>query len=134
MTACACVSTSSTGGALGDGSGGTGGTAGVPPPPVGGVVGGSVGVPVVIALNKVDRLKGGHIAQQMQSAANLGDFHALHPVSAKTKDGVGELRRRPRGPLEAEDAGIFFGRDAAVQALLERFHVTVDEIPVLIGR
>jgi GTP-binding protein Era len=51
-----------------------------------------LGVPVVIALNKVDRLKPGHIASQMASAARLGDFHALHPVSAKTGDGVGELR------------------------------------------
>ena len=49
-------------------------------------------VPVVIALNKVDRLKGGHIAQQMTTAAKLGQFHALHPVSAKTGDGIGELR------------------------------------------
>ena len=49
-------------------------------------------VPVVIALNKVDRLKPGHIATQMNTAAALGDFHALHPVSAKTGDGVGELR------------------------------------------
>jgi GTP-binding protein Era len=48
--------------------------------------------PVIIALNKVDRLKPGHIATQMKTAAQLGDFHALHPVSAKTKDGVGELR------------------------------------------
>ena len=64
----------------------------------------SLGVPVVIALNKVDRLKGGHIAQQMQAAANLGDFHALHPVSAKTGDGIAELRDElvallPDGPL-----------------------------------
>ena len=51
-----------------------------------------VGVPVVIALNKVDRLKAGHIATQMATAAQLGQFHALHPVSAKTGDGVGELR------------------------------------------
>src|SRR5918911_1307667 len=48
--------------------------------------------PVVIALNKVDRLKPGHIATQMQTAAQLGQFHALHPVSAKTGDGVDELR------------------------------------------
>ena len=48
--------------------------------------------PVVIALNKVDRLKPAHIASQMKMAAALGDFHALHPVSAKTKEGVGELR------------------------------------------
>jgi len=61
-------------------------------------------VPVVIALNKVDRLKAGHIATQMNSAAKLGNFHALHPVSAKTGDGVGELREElvgllPEGPL-----------------------------------
>jgi GTPase len=49
-------------------------------------------VPVVIALNKVDRLKAGHIAEQMQNAARLGGFHSLHPVSALTGDGVGELR------------------------------------------
>jgi GTP-binding protein Era len=63
-----------------------------------------LGVPVVIALNKVDRLKPGHIASQMQAAARLGDFHALHPVSAKTGDGIGELRAElvellPEGPL-----------------------------------
>ncbi len=63
-----------------------------------------LGVPVVIAVNKVDRLKPGHIASQMQTAAALGQFHALHPVSAKTADGVGELRDElvgllPEGPL-----------------------------------
>jgi GTPase len=52
----------------------------------------SLGAPVVIALNKVDRLKPGHIAEQMQNAARLGEFHALHPVSALTGDGVAELR------------------------------------------
>jgi GTP-binding protein Era len=64
----------------------------------------ALGVPVVIALNKVDRLKPGHIASQMQTGANLGAFKALHPVSAKTGDGVGELRAElvellPDGPL-----------------------------------
>jgi GTPase len=63
----------------------------------------SLGVPVVIALNKVDRLKPGHIATQMDTASKLGDFHALHPVSAKTGDGVDELRAElvellPEGP------------------------------------
>jgi GTPase len=63
----------------------------------------SLGVPVVIALNKVDRLKLGHIATQMTTAAKLGEFHALHPVSAKTGDGVDELRTEllellPDGP------------------------------------
>ena len=60
-------------------------------------------VPVVIAVNKVDRLKPGHVATQMMTASRLGDFHALHPVSAKTGDGVGELRDElvgllPEGP------------------------------------
>ena len=64
----------------------------------------SLGRPVVIALNKVDRLKPGHIAGQMQTASQLGDFHALHPVSAVTGDGVAELRQDlvellPEGPL-----------------------------------
>ncbi|HKF14758.1 MAG TPA: GTPase Era [Gaiellaceae bacterium] len=63
----------------------------------------SLGVPVVIALNKVDRLKPGHIATQMATASRLGDFHALHPVSAKTGDGIEELRQElvellPDGP------------------------------------
>ncbi len=52
----------------------------------------ALGVPVVIALNKVDRLKPGHIAEQMARGARLGDFHALHPVSAVTGDGVNALR------------------------------------------
>jgi GTPase len=63
-----------------------------------------LGVPVVIALNKVDRLKAGHIATQMNTAARLGAFHALHPVSARTGDGVAALRDElvallPEGPL-----------------------------------
>jgi GTPase len=61
-------------------------------------------VPVVIALNKVDRLKAGHVAQQMEAGARLGNFHALHPVSAKTGDGIPALRDElvgllPEGPL-----------------------------------
>ena len=51
-----------------------------------------LGVPVVIALNKIDRLKPGHIAQQLENASKLGDFHAIHPVSARTGDGVDALR------------------------------------------
>src|SRR5213593_1349532 len=62
-----------------------------------------LGVPVVIVLNKVDRLKPGHVAEQMARAARLGDFHALHPVSALTGDGIDALREElvdllPEGP------------------------------------
>ena len=77
----------------------------------------SLGVPVVIALNKVDRLKPGHIASQMKVASTLGDFHALHPVSAKTKDGIGELRSDlvqllPEGPR-------YFSPDASTDQTVE---------------
>jgi GTP-binding protein Era len=63
----------------------------------------ALGIPVVIALNKVDRLKPGHIAEQMARAAQLGDFLALHPVSAVTGDGIDALREElvallPEGP------------------------------------
>jgi GTP-binding protein Era len=63
-----------------------------------------LGIPVITVVNKVDRLKAGHIATQMKAAAELGDFHALHPVSAKTGDGIAELRSDivsllPEGPL-----------------------------------
>jgi GTP-binding protein Era len=96
-----------------------------------------LGVPVVIALNKVDRLKPAHIASQMKVAAGLGDFHALHPVSAKTKEGVGELRTDlvhllPEGPL-------YFPRDASTDQTLEEriaevvrekaLHLTREEVP-----
>jgi GTP-binding protein Era len=55
-------------------------------------------------LNKVDRLKPGHIATQMKTASTLGDFHALHPVAAKTGEGIDELRDDlisllPEGPF-----------------------------------
>jgi GTPase len=64
----------------------------------------SLGLPVVIVVNKIDRLKPGHVASQMKQAATLGDFHALHPVSAKTGDGIDELRSDlisllPEGPM-----------------------------------
>jgi GTP-binding protein Era len=63
----------------------------------------ALGKPVVIALNKVDRLERGHVLSQLQAAAALGGFHALHPVSALTRQGVDELRADlvsllPEGP------------------------------------
>ena len=93
--------------------------------------------PVIIALNKVDRLKPAHIATQMKAAAALGDFHALHPVSAKTKEGVGELRSDlvfllPEGPA-------YFPSDQRTDLTLEErvaevvrekaLHLTREEVP-----
>jgi GTP-binding protein Era len=69
----------------------------------------ALGAPVVIALNKIDRLRPAHVVSQMSAAAELGDFHALHPVSAKLGDGISELRADlvsllPEGPR-------YFGAD-----------------------
>ena len=63
----------------------------------------AVGPPVVIALNKVDRIAPARIAEQITEAAPLGDFHALHPVSALKADGLEPLLQDlvallPEGP------------------------------------
>jgi GTPase len=73
--------------------------------------------PVLIALNKIDRLKRGHVFSQMQAAARLGDFHALHPVSAKTKDGIEELRSDLVSLLP--DGPEYFERDRTTNQPLE---------------
>ena len=66
------------------------------------------GTPVVVALNKVDRLKPERIAEQIQAAAALGDFHSLHPVSARRSEGLEALRvdlveLLPEGPRYFDD-------------------------------
>jgi GTPase len=106
-----------------------------------------LGIPVVIALNKVDRLKPGHIAEQMARAAQLGDFQALHPVSAKTGDGIDALRdevvallpegqphypREQRTDLEPETQVAELIREKALQLTREEIphavSVEVDEV------
>jgi GTPase len=97
----------------------------------------SLAVPVVVALNKVDRLKPAHIAQQMQAAAALGDFHALHPVSAKTGDGIAELRDElvallPEGPLYyPEEQRTDLPLDVQIAELVREkaLWLTRDEVP-----
>jgi GTPase len=94
-------------------------------------------VPVIIALNKVDRLKAGHIASQMQTAAKLGDFHALHPVSAKTGDGIGELRSDlvfllPDGPpYFARDTNTDLTDEQQIAELIREkaLELTKEEVP-----
>ena len=68
----------------------------------------AAGTPVVIALNKVDRVQPARIAEQIEAAAALGDFHALHPVSARTGDGMDALEAElvgllPEGPRYFEE-------------------------------
>lgn len=63
----------------------------------------ATGVPVVIALNKTDRLEPPAIAAAIERVADLGDFAELHPVSARTGDGVEALvetliAHAPEGP------------------------------------
>jgi GTP-binding protein Era len=96
-----------------------------------------LGTPIVIALNKVDRLKPGHIAEQMRNAAALGDFHALHPVSAKTGDGIGELRADlvtllPEGPMLYPDGEVTdMPLEARIAELVreQALRVTREEVP-----
>jgi GTP-binding protein Era len=97
----------------------------------------SLGVPVVVVLNKVDQRKPGHIAGQMKIAAELGAFYALHPVSAKTGDGVPDLREELVGLLKEDVA--YFPRDVITDMPLElrlaelirekALALTRDEIP-----
>ena len=97
----------------------------------------ALGAPVVIALNKVDRLKPGHIATQMEAASKLGDFHALHPVSAKTGDGVEALREElvgllPEGPLYyAQDQRTDVPAEVQVAELVreQALRLTKEELP-----
>jgi GTP-binding protein Era len=96
-----------------------------------------LGVPVVIALNKVDRLKPAHIASQMETGARLGDFHALHPVSAKTGDGVEELREElvgllPEGPAyfpEGERTDLSLELQVAELVREKALQLTREEVP-----
>ncbi len=97
----------------------------------------ALGIPVIIALNKIDRLKLGHVATQMKTAATLGDFHALHPVSAVTKDGVGALRDDlvhllPEGPLyfPLDQSTDLTTESRVAEVIREKaLHLTRDEVP-----
>jgi GTP-binding protein Era len=73
----------------------------------------------------------------MKVAAGLGDFHALHPVSAKVRDGIDELR----GDLVQllPEAPPLFPREQRTDLTLEErvaevvrekaLHLTRDEVP-----
>ena len=96
-----------------------------------------LGVPVVIVVNKVDRLKASHIATQMKAVASLGDFHALHPVSAKTGDGHrrAPLRSRlaaPRGAALLPDGEVTdMPLEARIAELVreQALRLTKEEVP-----
>jgi GTP-binding protein Era len=97
----------------------------------------ALGVPVVIALNKIDRLKPAHVVSQMKAAAALGDFHALHPVSALVRDGIDELRSDLVSLLQEGPA--YFDRETRTDLTVETqiaelvrekaLHLTREEVP-----
>ncbi len=113
----------------------------------------AAGPPVVLALNKVDRVPPDRIAAQIAHAAALGDFHALHPVSALTTDGLEPLRvdlaavlpagpryfeetQRTDLPLEAQIAEVV--REKALQLTREEvphaISVDIEELDAEAGR
>jgi GTPase len=59
--------------------------------------------PALLAVNKVDRMKPGAIAEALVAADSLGESHSIHPISAQTGDGVDALlddleQLLPEGP------------------------------------
>ncbi|HEY0388526.1 MAG TPA: GTPase Era [Gaiellales bacterium] len=103
--------------------------------------------PCVIAINKVDIMRPAGIAETIAAAAELGDFHAIHPISARAGTGVQELAAdlaalMPEGPAyfpegistdqTAEQRIAESIREVALQALRQEVPhavaVLVDEI------
>jgi len=63
-----------------------------------------IGVPVVIAVNKLDRLSKPRTLEVLQAAAELGVGDDVFPISARTGAGLGPLREHlvtllPQGPF-----------------------------------
>jgi GTP-binding protein Era len=95
------------------------------------------GPPVVVALNKVDRLSPAGIAEQIETAAAFGDFHALHPVSALRSEGIGPLRADlvallPEGPRyfgEGEETDLPLEARLAELIREQALALTREEVP-----
>jgi GTPase len=93
----------------------------------------AAGAPVVIVLNKVDRVSPARIG----AAAALGDFHALHPVSALRDEGLGPLLEDlaallPEGPRyfgEGEDTDLPLEARLAEIIREQALALTRDEVP-----
>jgi GTP-binding protein Era len=95
------------------------------------------GPPVVVAVNKVDRLSPTRIAEQIQAAAALGDFHSLHPVSALRGEGIEPLRADlvtllPEGPSyfgEGEETDLPLEARVAELIREQALALTREEVP-----
>jgi GTPase len=75
------------------------------------------GVPVVVALSKIDRVPKRDVPTRLLEAASLGDFRDLHPVSARTGEGVDELRESLVGLLS--DGPAYFPEDELTDLSVE---------------
>jgi GTP-binding protein Era len=73
-------------------------------------------VPVVVVLNKVDRLRRPQIAEALMAAAALDVGDAVFPISARTGEGVEALRAHLRG-LVPEGPFLFPVEDRSDQPL-----------------
>jgi GTP-binding protein Era len=101
----------------------------------------AAGPPVVVALNKVDRLKPARIAEQIAVAAQLGDFHSLHPVSALRAEGLEALAEDlveilPEGPRyfgEGEQTDLPLEARLAELVREQALALTREEVPHSIG-
>jgi GTP-binding protein Era len=99
------------------------------------------GAPVVVAVNKVDRVKKEALPAQILQAASLGDFRELHPVSGLTGEGVGELRETLAGLLPEGPAYFPQGQttdmalDLRIAELVreQALALTRDEVPHSLG-
>jgi GTP-binding protein Era len=77
----------------------------------------------------------------METGSKLGDFHALHPVSAKTGDGVAGLREElvallPEGPLyypREQRSDLPLEVQIAELVREQALRLTKDEVPHAIG-
>jgi GTP-binding protein Era len=95
------------------------------------------GPPVVVAVNKVDRVRPARIAEQISAAAELGDFQSLHPVSALREEGLDELLHDlvdllPEGPAyfaEGERTDLSLEAQVAELVREQALRLTREEVP-----
>jgi GTPase len=95
------------------------------------------GTPAVLVVNKVDAASNADVAQRLVGAAELGDFEAYVPVSARSGDGLDALvaeieARLPEGPHYYPEGVVTDQPETFLVAELVReklLAVTRDELP-----
>ena len=93
--------------------------------------------PVLVALNKIDRLSGQQVEAQLSVAGNLGDFRTVIPLSARTGENVHALVEEivtllPEGPRYYPDDVVTDQPASFIVAELVRekiIRLTHEEVP-----